>query len=180
MESVAATIGGRRSADMARLVADAFDSNAAALKGFVVAAVHDEATAEDLVQEAFLRLDRELHGGRTPENIRAWLFRVSANLVVSHGRRRAVTDRARGLLRERWSSPSPEDTVIRRDDDAALRQALERIRPEERLALLLSASGLSSAEVGRATGRTANASRVYLSRSRVHLRQVLEVQEGGD
>ncbi len=165
---------------MARLVADAFDANAEALKGFAFAAVREEATAEDLVQEAFLRLVRELHGGRTPDNIRAWLFRVCANLVVSYARRRSVSDRARSLLLERSSSPSPEDTAIRRDDDAAMRRGLEQLRPEERIALLLSAAGLSSAEVGKATGRTANASRVYLSRSRVHLLEVLAAQEGGE
>ena len=177
---VATTIGPHRTTDKARLVANAFDANAEALKGFALAAVRDEATAEDLVQEAFLRLVRELDRGQPPDNPRAWLFRVCANLVVSYARRRSVSERARRLLFERSFSASPEDAVIRRDDDHALRRGLERLRPEERIVLLLSASGLSSAEVGKATGRTANASRVYLSRARVHLLEVLAAQEGGE
>ena len=53
--------------------------------------------AEDLLQEAFLRLTREVRADRTPDNVRAWLYRVGANLAVSRGRR--ITSAFHGIVR---------------------------------------------------------------------------------
>ena len=52
----------------------------------------DRDVSEDLVQESFLRLVKELNG-RSPENVSAWLFRVCANLAVSRGRHLTVRQR---------------------------------------------------------------------------------------
>jgi RNA polymerase sigma-70 factor (ECF subfamily) len=160
-------------------VAAAFDAHAEALKGFASAAARDPDAADDLVQESFIRLIREIRGGRQPDNVRAWLFRVCANLVVSAARHRAVGERARDLLVDRRATASPEETAIRRDDDATLRAALDRLRVEERTALLLSASGLTATEVGATIGRTPNATRAFICRARIHLREALSLVEAG-
>jgi RNA polymerase sigma-70 factor (ECF subfamily) len=158
-------------------VAAAFDAHAPALKGFAAGAARDVDAAEDLVQESFLRLIRELQAGRRIDNVRAWLFSVCTNLVISQARRRAVRDRLRVLLVEPGTGPSPEEAALRRDHDADLQAALDRLRVEERMALLLSASGLSATEVGAAIGRTPNATRAFLCRARLHLREELSTRE---
>lgn len=150
----------------------AYDAHATQLKAFAMAATRDD-DADDLVQETFYRLVRELRTGHQPENVRAWLFRVCGNLIASHGRRRGVRARATFRLAERSTAPSAEEHVIRGAENALLKSALARMRPAERVALLLSASGLDSAEVGRAIGRTPNATRAFLCRSRIELRKQL-------
>src|SRR6266516_6126858 len=53
----------------------------------------DAEVAQDLAQEAFLRLAREIEAGRQPRDTGAWLRRVGANLAASRGRHLQVVDR---------------------------------------------------------------------------------------
>jgi RNA polymerase sigma factor (sigma-70 family) len=62
-------------------IADLFVSEESALLYFAVAIVRRRSVAEELVQEAFLRLNREW--GRV-ENPRAWLYRTVRNLALNH------------------------------------------------------------------------------------------------
>src|SRR5262245_248743 len=90
--------------DVEAAVAAAFDAYAPALKGFAAGAVRDPDAAEDLVQETFVRLIRELQAGRRFDSLRPWLFTVCMNLVISQARRRSVRDRLRFRLVERGTS----------------------------------------------------------------------------
>ena len=71
----------------------AFEEHRLQLSSFAYGMARDREAAEDLVQESFLRLVRELQAGRTPDNVKAWLFRVCSNLAVSRGRRITVAQR---------------------------------------------------------------------------------------
>ncbi len=140
--------------------------------------VRDEAAAEDVVQEAFLRLHLAVSSGRAPSNIGGWLHRVAANLVASQGRRSRVAVRCASRL----VSPeaiSPEEVVLRHDADARLRAALAGLPSEERAVLVLAAAGLSGPEVALRLGRTHGASRALLCRARRRLRERLERLEAG-
>ena len=160
------------------LITGPFDAHAGRLRAFALNAVRDAATADDLVQETFLRLIEEARSGTMPDNVRGWLFRVCGNLIVSRARRRSVADRMRALLVERGAAQSAEDAIVRADEHARIRAALAGLPPDARVALLMSANGHSSVEIGRAIGRTPNATLTYISRSRLRLRELLaETQE---
>jgi len=159
--------------DVEREVAPAYDEFAGRLRAFVRAATRDPNAADELVQDAFLRLVVELKAGRRPSNIGAWLYRVCANAVVSRARRRAVADRFKGLLLRRDSPPSPEEEALLGERDRALAEALARLPADMRVALLLAARGMTSAEIGIAIHRSPGAARTYLFRARVHLREEL-------
>lgn len=154
-------------------IAAVFDEFEGRLKAFALAAVRDGAAADDLVQESFLRLLREMRAGRSPENVEGWLFRVCANLIASRGRRRSVAERFKALLVDRGHVASPEELVLGRERDRRVAEALSVLRPDARAALLLAAQGLPSAEIGAAIGRTALATRTLICRSRLRLREAL-------
>lgn len=160
-------------AELERVVAGAFDAHAPRLKGFALKATRDPALSDDLVQETFVRLVRELRAGRVPENLQAWLFRVCANLITSRGRRGAVAERARALLVRRDLAPSPEDHALRHEETDRLTAGLARLPAQARVVLLLAAAGLDAAEIGAAVGKTSGATRTYLCRARLQLRDVL-------
>lgn len=84
--------------------------------------------AEDLVQETFLRLTRETRAGRSPAQVRAWLYQVAANLAVSRSRRRSTALRWLGRYgpAEHLSSigGSPEAGLISRERSAEIEKAL--------------------------------------------------------
>jgi RNA polymerase sigma-70 factor, ECF subfamily len=163
------------------LLVDAFRSYRDDLYGYLCRATRDDAAAEDLLQEAFLRLAREIEAGRAPTQVRAWLFRVATNLVISRGRRRVTVVewmRRHGQEAATRTVESPESEVIGRERILALEAALGRLPSDARAALLLSANGFSGEEIAAAIGRSHAATRTLLSRTRVRMRLELQEQAG--
>lgn len=162
-------------------VADAFEAYYAELYSFLRRSTRDERAAEDLLQETFLRLTREVDAGRTPEHLRGWLYRVASNLVVSRGRR-SVTALAWMSQHGRQAiggvADSPETDVLARERRSGLDAVLATLPAEARTALLLSADGFSGEEIAAAIGRSHGATRTLLSRARVRVRLALE--QAGD
>jgi RNA polymerase sigma-70 factor (ECF subfamily) len=158
----------------------AFEAYHAEILSFLRRATRDDEVAEDLTQETFLRLMRELRQGRAPDNTRAWLYRVASNLVTSRGRRLAVATawlrRQISVSREQHGEP-PEAGVLRGEHSAELEVALATVSSDARTALLLSAQGFSGPEIGEAIGRTHGATRSLMARARVSLRAELERRE---
>ena len=169
---LAATIRGV-TANVERDAAAAYDEHAARLRAFAIAATRKVDVADDVVQDAFLRLVVELKAGRRPENVGGWLYRTSANLIISRGRKRSVADRMRALLVRRDGEPSPEDQALNSERDRTLALALSKLPADARVVLLLAARGMSSAEIGLAIHRSPIATRTYLCRARVRLRDEL-------
>jgi RNA polymerase sigma factor (sigma-70 family) len=149
---------------------------------FLVRTTRDPEAAEDLLQETFLRLTREVRAGRTPDNPRAWLYRVGANLATSRGRHLAAA--LRGLVRIRATTgsgrtePTPEASYVQRESRDALLAALSDLGADARAAVLLSGEGFSGAEIAAAIGRSELATRTLLCRARIRVRTRLEAMEG--
>ena len=154
-------------------VEEAFDAHAQQLKGFALAAVRDDDAADDLVQETFLRFVRHVRSNGLPDNVPAWLHRVCANLIVSRGRRQVLAGRKKSLLVDRIDSVSAEERAMRMDESARLKNALDDLPADARVALLMAAAGFSPAEIGQAIGRSTNATSTYVCRARVRLREIL-------
>jgi len=148
----------------------AYADHAPALAAFLTGLTRDASAAEDLVHEAFVRLLTEIAEGRPPAHVRAWLFRVAANLAASRGRRRGVAARYAPALVTRGIVPSPEDELLEREGARALHRRIADLPQDVRTALLLTADGYSGAEVARRIGRSPLATRSLLCRYRVRLR----------
>lgn len=160
-------------ANVERETALAYEQHTPKLRAFAIAALRDGEAADDIIQEVFLRLIVELKAGRKPNNVGGWLYRAAANLIVSRGRRRTIADRMRAFLVRRDVEPSPEDEALRSEQDRTLALALSNLAPDARVALLLAARGMGSAEIGLVIHRSPTATRSYLCRARVRLRDEL-------
>ena len=156
------------------VAAAAFDEFAGKVKAYAYAATRDVDSAEDVVQETFLRLVRELRAARPPDNVEHWLFRVASNLVKSRGRHRSVVERTKALLVDRRVGRSAEDLVVDREVDRDLVGALQRLPSDARVALLMAGNGMSSSEIATEIGRSVGAARTMLCRARLRLRDELE------
>jgi RNA polymerase sigma-70 factor (ECF subfamily) len=111
----------------------------------------DAAEAEDLAQEAMLRLWKIAPDWRQGEaQVSTWLYRVVTNLATDRLRRR------RGIALD--EAPEPEDgrpgvvdTMIAADRAAALQSALDRLPERQRQAVILRhLEGLSNPEIAAA------------------------------
>jgi RNA polymerase sigma factor (sigma-70 family) len=147
------------------------------LYAFLVGMTRDADTAEDVLQDTFLRLVREARAGRMPDDVRPWLYRTAANAAIDRGRRVAAFGRLLPRLLDRSEPARPESEALRSERDAELHAALGRLAPDRRAALLLAARGFSGHEVAGLLGRTEGATRTLLCRARLELRAVLETAE---
>ena len=163
------------------MVVAAYEAYHQELFGFLQRTVRDEAAAQDLLQDTFVRLMREARSGRAPEHSRAWLYRVASNLAISRGRRGGTV--ARWLAR--YGAPehrdaiseSPEAGAVRREASDNLESALAQISADARAALILAGQGFSGAEIALAIGRSGPATRTLMCRARLRLRGILATQE---
>ena len=110
----------------------------------------DPDLAEDVVQEAFVRLyDRRVEG--TDEGLRAWLFRTATHLVRDGHR---VRENRRRLLEaypvRPGGSEQPDEAVQRRERVAHVREALEHLSEREHDMLLMRHAGFSYREIAEA------------------------------
>jgi RNA polymerase sigma-70 factor (ECF subfamily) len=164
------------SADAA-VVLQAFEDHRQKLASFAYAMTREPDAADDLVQESFLRLVKELNAGRTPDNVAAWLFRVCSNLATSRGRRISVAQRFLRVARSRNDEPAADVDILRRETNDTLLAGLATIPAEARAALLMAAQGFSGREIAEAIGRSEVATRTMMFRAREKLRIYL-VREG--
>jgi RNA polymerase sigma-70 factor (ECF subfamily) len=149
------------------VVTEAYDAHERALYGFALGLTRSGTAAEDLVQESYLRLVREVHAGRAPDNVRAWLYRVCANLATSRGRRATVATRYLPFLASRDVGETPEARHLRLELGAELSAALAELTHDERTGLLLSAGGFHGPEIAEIIGRSHGATRTMLTRARM-------------
>jgi RNA polymerase sigma-70 factor, ECF subfamily len=138
--------------------------------------VWDVERARDLAQEAFARaMDA---GGSGPENPRAWLFRVAANLARDEARSAVRRRRHLTLLKAETPAAATPDPVERLDREArerAARAALEQLTDRDREVLLLWDAGLSYTEIAAQAGLAVGAVGTTLARAR---RRLVEAHAG--
>ena len=152
----------------------AYDAHHDEIFAYLVDATRDASVAEDLLQEAYVRLLREARAGRMPDQPRPWLYRVASNLAVSRGRRVLSARRwfeRFGIAEHRAArAESPEGRVLRHEAVDDLDDVLARLDPHARAALLLAAEGFSGREIAVAIGRSEAATRTLMCRARVRVR----------
>jgi RNA polymerase sigma-70 factor, ECF subfamily len=114
------------------------DRYGAALHRYVAAIVADHHLAEDLVSETYVRmLERIGEYTYTGAPFRAWLYRVAHNLAVNAvTRARAVPNEA-ALAQAEQPGADPAVAAERREEHAAVRDALAQLTEEQQQVLLL-------------------------------------------
>lgn len=127
---------------------------------------HHHDTAEDLVQETFLRGWRSRADLRDPRAARAWLYTILRN---EHAR---LYERQRPEVKDPHRLP---EVAVRGYDTSAeafaTRRALGRLEPEYRDPLLLQViGGFSCREIGEMLGLNSNTVLTRLFRARKALR----------
>ncbi|WP_040795237.1 RNA polymerase sigma factor SigJ [Nocardia higoensis] len=132
--------------------------------------------AEDVVQEAWLRLQRQERPEQI-DNLRAWLTTVTGRLALDQlGSARARREQYVGdWLPEpqvsAWDDPADRVSQDERVTTALL-VVLESLSPAERTAFVLQdVFGMSGREVAEVVGRTPAAVRQLASRARRHVEQ---------
>lgn len=111
----------------------AWEAHSGELFGYAQHALGDGGTAEEAVQETFLRAWRAADRYDRARPVRPWLFAILRNVIIDEVRSRAT----RALPRPREETDSPEVDVFDRSLDVWLiEEALRRIREDHRMVLV--------------------------------------------
>jgi len=135
--------------------------------GFLVRSTGDRATADDLLQEVFLKIHRFRSTYRPGSPVLPWAFAIAHNAAVSRARSAGRRSRREETREDLSDAPAPEpDAAI---DDPRLddvQKAIDDLPPAQREALLLlKVSGLSLKEAADVTGASVSAIKLRAHRA---------------
>ncbi|MDH3902044.1 MAG: sigma-70 family RNA polymerase sigma factor [Xanthomonadales bacterium] len=138
----------------------------------------DNALAEDMVQEAFVRAWNKLHLFKGESKFGTWLHRLAVNVVLSDRR-----IRVKRVQREQEFSEDIERVQVgdrdvfaglRKDLEAAISGLPERART---VLVLYDIEGYKHDEIAKMTGMAVGSSKAQLHRARKLVREVLKDSE---
>jgi RNA polymerase sigma-70 factor (ECF subfamily) len=145
------------------------------------ASTGNDADAEDVSQEVFVRVFRGLGAFRGESSFRTWLYRVAVNVVRSHAGRRSFFGKWRRIEPDGEEGTEPlamlaapgslEADVAYRD---AIDRALGRLTPDLRIAVTLrDIDGLDYQEIAEVLDVPIGTVMSRISRGRERLRPIL-------
>jgi RNA polymerase sigma-70 factor (ECF subfamily) len=148
--------------------------------------VGDTTEAEDLTQEAFLRLFRKIHTFRGESAFSTWLHRLVVNIVLMHLRKKSLPVVSIEATRDpsnETSSPSidiaaPDLFLEGSIDRINLRRCIAQLPVGYRTVFVLhDIQGYEHHEIAEMLGRSVGVSKSQLHRARMRLRELLhEIQ----
>lgn len=157
-------------------LAELFEAHRSRLQGMAYRLLGSTSEAEDVVQEAWIRLDRA--GAGEVHRLGAWLTTVVSRLCLD--RLRARSSRREESLEARLPDPivtalepDPSEEMVMADSlGMALLVVLETLTPAERLAFVLhDVFGIPFDDIARIVERSPEATRKLASRARQRVRR---------
>jgi RNA polymerase sigma-70 factor (ECF subfamily) len=140
--------------------------------------VGNRTDVEDLLQETYLRLLSAVKGFRGESRFRTFLYRVCANVALSHLRwkRRRPEDPMESPP-EVQAGPDPEQEAARRQAARLVEQALERLKPKKRIVFVYyELCGMSPDEIAETVGSSVNTVRSRLHHARLEFTEAMHRQ----
>ena len=155
---------------------DVYAAHGEAVRRFARHLTGRASEADDLAQEAFVRLWTTSSPIRT-ETVRAYLFAIGRNLHRRARRHAGRIVEVTGDVAD--DAPGPDDQAALRDEVAQVRRALASLDEDDRVALLMRVDGdLSYDDIGAAMGISAGAARVRVHRTKRKLAALI-LEKGG-
>lgn len=151
------------------------------------AVLRDEAEAEDVVQETFVRAFRHLEQFEERSSVGTWLTRIAVNEALSRLRRSQrfnvldseTNQEEGGSYSVESKQPGPEEQASSQELRSVLTAAIDSLSQELRTVFVLrEIEGLSTLETSEALQLTSEAVRVRFHRARQALRRAVEKQVG--
>lgn len=156
-------LAGTSAVDVDRFVAHMFRAEGASLVRLARLFVDDRNAAEDLVQEAFIRLARSAHRIHDPARAPAYLRSIVLNLARDHNRRGLVSMRHRLPFGD--PAPGIEDEFDVGQDQRRVLEALRDLPARQRACLVLRYyDELGPDEIAATLGLSRNSVKTHLRR----------------
>lgn len=141
------------------------------LRRFIARRVSDADTAEDILQEAFLKIHSNIASLKDDEKLQSWIYMIARNVINDHYRSSKPTTEL----------PEPELLAMDEDEESVAQQLIPSVKamvaqlpPRYRQAIVLSEySGLTQREVGERLGISLSGAKSRVQRAREKLKEML-------
>jgi RNA polymerase sigma-70 factor (ECF subfamily) len=154
---------------------------------FMFRMVHNQAVAEELAQEVFLRVYRSRQTYRAEARFTTWLYRIATNLGVNHARDTKHERAAQNVYLDQPdpetgmtpdvadSTPSVEHDLVRNERMRAIRQHVMALPERQRTAVLMHKyQGMDYKQIGEVLKLSESATKSLLFRAYQTLRERLK------
>jgi len=156
------------------------------LRAFIARRVANDAEAEDILQEVFLRMHRRLASLKDPRRVVSWVFQITRHAIADYyrapERRREVPaglaadlDAAGSATAPYLSRSSTDADRLREELAACLRPLMEKLSSQYREAVtLVELEGLTQNAAAKRLGLSVSGMKSRVQRGRQQLKRLLE------
>jgi RNA polymerase sigma-70 factor, ECF subfamily len=154
---------------------------------FLFRMVHNQAVAEELAQDVFLRVYRSRESYRAEAKFTTWLYRIATNLAVNHARDTRHERAAQNVYLDAPDAetgttpdvaddePTVEQKLMRDERMAAIRQHVMALPERQRMAVLMHKyQGMDYRQIGEVLKLSESATKSLLFRAYQTLRDRLK------
>ncbi len=137
---------------------------------FIRKRVRDEASAEDILQDVFLKVHQRIDSLRERDKVRGWIYQITRNAINDYYRRQPEM----GEMPEDIAAPAEEEEDAAAALIPSVRAMIERLPTESRQALLLTEfEGLTQQELAAHLGLSLSGAKSRVQRAREKLKKML-------
>lgn len=157
-----------------------YDRHVAAIYRYVYYRVRDDAEAEDLTSDVFMRALKAMPRYESRQVFLAWLYRIARNAVIDRARKGNRQVSFEDALEHPGADQIvvPDAEVLAHSDSDGLRAALKKLTPlQQEVVVLHFLEGYSTQEIARIVGKREGTVRGIQFRAIGALRQLIPSRE---
>ena len=156
------------------------------LRAFITRRVNDQGHVDDILQDVFVRVHRQIDSVSDPGRLISWIYQITRNAIIDHyrkpGRQREIPSGLSGELEgidevaETSTTTPPGDVAEPRTELAAcLRPMIERLPRDYRdVITLVEINGLTQQAAATQMGLSLSGMKSRVQRGRARLKQMLD------
>ena len=140
------------------------------LKQFIRARVSDDASADDILQDVFLKIHSRLGTLEDPAKLEGWIYLITRNAIIDFYRTRKPTSE----ISETLPAEAPENDVDLDQLKTAFRRMIQNLPEPYRQALVFTEfEGLTQKELAEKLGISISGAKSRVQRGRAQLKEML-------
>ena len=156
---------------MPATVEDIWRDLASELRGFIRVRISDHATAEDILQDVFVKIHQKLPTLRAGERVESWVWRITRNAIIDHYRRRNNTLEVPETLPASLDESKGEPEGLR----AAFGRMIQSLpEPYREAVVLTELEGMTQMELANRLGISLSGAKSRVQRGRAQLKRMLD------
>ena len=139
------------------------------LKAFISKRIHNEALAEDMVHDVFVKIHSRIESLKEPDKLPAWIYQIARNSIIDSYRKGE-------LISSSDLSEVEQNEVVQppQDLNRVVRSMIEKLPAQDKEILLLSDfDGFKQADIAKRLGISLSGAKSRVQRARKKLKELL-------